>query len=223
MLEDQSAVAADIETITEAVLSGAGYQRDFPRAELPPAVPTTPPAFRPAAPSEGMRDLFEFLSGAGDIATIALWVLGAGLVIWIAVQLFQLRGPGIGRTAGAAKPRPVPRRQRGSAAAEPDTAATPLGGADALAAERRYGEAIHALLLHCVGEIARRPDNAVSDSLTGREIARRTPFSGDTRAAFRILVLGAEKSHFGGHPAAEADYQTCRREYLRVAAAMAPA
>ena len=39
----------------------------------------------------------------------------------------------------------------------------------------------------------------------------------------RTLVLGAEKSHFGGHPVAEADYQTCRREYLRVAAAMAPA
>ena len=212
MLQALGVAAADIADVTEAVLSGADYQRDFPG----PA-----PAREP--PPEWWLDFLEWLSGAGGIAEAALWVFGAGIVIWVLLQLLQLRGPGPARTGSEPASAPAGPRSRTAPTARAGAAAATLESADGLAAERCYGEAIHALLLHCVGEIKRRPGAAVADSLTGREIVRRTGFSDEARTALRRLVAGAEKSHFGGYPAAEDDYRTCRRDCLQVVTAMAPA
>jgi len=212
MLQALGVAAADIADVTESVLSGADYQRDFPG-----------PAPPPEPPPEWWLDFLEWLSGTGGIAEVALWVFGAGIVIWVLLQLLQLRGPApVQRGGDTASPpaephaRTVPTFRAGGEAAT-------LAAADSLAAERRYGEAIHVLLLHCVGEIKRRPGAAIADSLTGREVVRRTGFSGDLRNALWRLVAGAEKSHFGSHPAAEDDYRTCRQDCLQVVAAMAPA
>jgi hypothetical protein len=210
MLLALGVAATDIADVTEAVLSGADYQRDFPG-----------PTPEPQPPPEWWRDFLEWLSGSGGIAEIALWVFGAGLVIWVILQLVQLRGPG--PAPAGDEPAPDILRARAVPVVRPGGEAATLASADTLAAERRYGEAIHALLLHCVGEIKRRPGTVVADSLTAREIARRPDFSGDVRSALWRLVSGAERSHFGGYPAAEDDYRTCRQDYLQVVATMAPA
>ena len=213
MLDSPGAATVDVADVTEAVLSDADYQRALPAKEAPQQAP----------PPDWLQDLMEWLLGAGDFANAALWVLGAGLVIWVAVRLFQLRGPGSSRPGTETVPSPAGARRHVATVDRHSGPPVTLVDADALAAERRFGEAIHALLLHCVGEIKKRPGFAISDSLTGREIARRTVFSDDTRAAFRNLVARAEKSHFGNHPAREDDYRTCRQDYLRITAAIAPA
>lgn len=91
--------------------------------------------------------------------------------------------------------------------------AAALGAADELAAEGRFVEAMHVLLLQGLAAIRAGLDEEFADSLTSREILRRARLSEPGRASLRDIVNRVEWTYFGQYPAALADYQACRASF----------
>lgn len=83
----------------------------------------------------------------------------------------------------------------------------PTEGAEALAREGRWSEAIHALLLDTLEALSRAA--RLAPSLTSREIVARVPLAARAREALAGLVTAVEISRFGGAPAGEGDYLAC--------------
>jgi len=91
-----------------------------------------------------------------------------------------------------------------------DPAEISLAQADALAARGFFVEAMHLLLLVSLAEIRRRLRLEFADSLTSREILRRARLPEEVTGALRSIVTRVELSYFGGYPATQPDYDTCR-------------
>lgn len=85
--------------------------------------------------------------------------------------------------------------------------AIPIASAQALAAEGRWADAIHALLLETLEALSRAA--RLAPSLTSREIVERITLPARARDALAGLVVAVEVSRFGGADAAEADYRDC--------------
>jgi hypothetical protein len=79
--------------------------------------------------------------------------------------------------------------------------------ANRLAAEGRFGEAIHALLLAAIQHFAARARMEIQPSRTSRELVRLLPLTGDSRPRFSELVMAVERTLFGGEPAGAEDFQ----------------
>jgi hypothetical protein len=95
-----------------------------------------------------------------------------------------------------------------------------LGAADELAAQGRYVEAMHVLLLQGLADIRSRLDEQFADSLTSREILRSTKLTNAGRTSLRDIVNRVEWSYFGEHPASQADYTACRASFNALAQAL---
>jgi hypothetical protein len=91
-----------------------------------------------------------------------------------------------------------------------DPAEITLAQADELAARGFFVEAMHLLLLHSLAEIRRRLRLEFADSLTSREILRRARLPEEVTSALRSIVTRVELSYFGGYPATQPDYESCR-------------
>jgi hypothetical protein len=91
--------------------------------------------------------------------------------------------------------------------------AAALGAADEFAAQGRFVEAMHVLLLQGLAAIRAGLDEEFADSLTSREILRRARLSDPGRASLRDIVNRVEWTYFGQYPAALADYQACRASF----------
>jgi hypothetical protein len=100
------------------------------------------------------------------------------------------------------------------------TPAAVLVAADELAANGRYVEAMHVLLLQGLADIRQRLDQQFADSLTSREILRsiRLPEAG--RTSLRDIIHRVEWTYFGKRPAALADYVACRASFNALAQAL---
>lgn len=98
-----------------------------------------------------------------------------------------------------------------AAPAEPahptELASRPMLAAEALAAERRYGEAIHALLLLTLEALSRGA--RLPPSLTSREVLARVPMPIPARDALGGLVAAVEVSWFGGAEPGDGEYRSC--------------
>lgn len=81
------------------------------------------------------------------------------------------------------------------------------GDPEQLAAQGRYGEAMHALLLVAIAGLAQRCLHPPSPSRTSRELIRQLPLRPEAREAFAGLVAAVELNLFGGVPAGEEDYR----------------
>jgi hypothetical protein len=95
-----------------------------------------------------------------------------------------------------------------------------LGAADELAAQGRFVEAMHVLLLQGLADIRQRLDEQFADSLTSREILRSTKLSEGGRVPLRDIIDRVELTYFGQRPAALADYQACRASFAALAGAL---
>jgi hypothetical protein len=134
-------------------------------------------------------DWLRFLFGALLWAGLAVLVVLA--VVWVARRL--------GRPArDVTAPEPAP----AEAAAD-----IVIESAAALAAEGRYAEAIHALLLETLQALSRAA--RLAPSLTSREIVERVPLAQAARDALAGLVEAVELSWFGGVTPGEAEYGWC--------------
>ncbi|HVZ29281.1 MAG TPA: hypothetical protein VG839_02735 [Asticcacaulis sp.] len=94
-----------------------------------------------------------------------------------------------------------------------------LSEIDALAAEGRYDEAVHLLLIRSVADInAYRPD-LVRMHYSARDILSHPLLPEAARPAFRQIVEWVEKSYFAGIAAGKAGFDACRRAYVDFVAA----
>src|SRR5690606_8554198 len=94
-----------------------------------------------------------------------------------------------------------------------------LREADALAAEGRFAEAIHHLLLRSVDDIARRRPRLVRPALTARDLARAEAIPPAARGIFGDIAAVVERSLFGGRPVAADDWTHARDRYAELALA----
>jgi len=90
-----------------------------------------------------------------------------------------------------------------------------LAQADRLAAEGRFSEAIHLLLLVAMDRLHRELGARVAPAMTGREVLRLPALPGGTVEPLTRMVALSEINHFGGRSAAEPDYRSCRADFLR--------
>jgi hypothetical protein len=126
------------------------------------------------------------------LAWTALAVLAATLVTWLVRRLAGWnRDAPIGEGAAASRAAPE----------------IPVAGAEALAGQGRFGEAIHALLLETLQALSRA--ERLPRSYTSREVLARVPLPAGARAALEGLVGAVEVSWFGGDVPGEADYRGC--------------
>jgi len=110
--------------------------------------------------------------------------------------------------------------EAGGAEAQTQPPAIALGAADDLAAQGRFAEAMHVLLLHALTVIRRRLDEPFADSMTSREILRSRQLPDGLRAPLREVVGRVEWSYFGEHPAVRDDYAACRASFATLAQAL---
>ena len=101
----------------------------------------------------------------------------------------------------------------GTLATKPRAPEVVLGAADELAAQGRFVEAMHVLLLQALAEIRRRLDEEFADSMTSREILRSSQLSDALHRPLREVVARVEWTYFGEHPAAREDYLACRASF----------
>jgi hypothetical protein len=107
------------------------------------------------------------------------------------------------------------------AAANSASPGAALGTADDLAADGRFVEAMHVLLLHALAEIRLRLDEQFADSMTSREILRSKQLPDALNRPLRDVVNRVEWTYFGEHPAAREDYLACRSSFSALAQALA--
>ena len=82
-----------------------------------------------------------------------------------------------------------------------------------LAHQGRFGEAMHVMLLQGLAALRDALGERLADSLTSREVLRRTGLSEPGRILLSEIVGRVEKSHFGHFPTAREDYIACRQNF----------
>lgn len=92
-----------------------------------------------------------------------------------------------------------------------------LQEADSLAAEHRFTEAVHLLLLRSVQDIQGRHPGLVRPALTSRDIAGLAALSQPTRLAFGAMADVVEQGVFAGRPVGAEAFAACRQTYERFA------
>lgn len=99
----------------------------------------------------------------------------------------------------------------------PETARLLLSDADALAAQGRYAEAVHFILLRSVQEIAQRRPSILKPALTSREIGALRELPEGARIAFVHIASVVERAVFAGREVGQREYAECREAYERFA------
>ncbi len=94
-----------------------------------------------------------------------------------------------------------------------------LEDADRLAAEGRYEEAAHLILLRSIQDIEARLPRALAPSLTSRDIAALEGLPAAARETFAGIALAVERSLFGGRPMGPEGFAQCRTAYADFAGA----
>lgn len=165
---------------------------------------------RPIKPPTPPPDLgwLRFLESLGPIFQIIFWIL-LGLIVlavlwFIARELMRIRVP-----EKKDKLHLAPEEWRPTTAA----AVALLSDADALAAEGRFAEAVHLLLLRSINDIDGRLPDAVRPALTARDIAALERLPVAARPTFRQIAQAVEASLFGGGEVDKRTYGDCRDAY----------
>jgi hypothetical protein len=155
-------------------------------------------ALSPAAQAMAPAAPYVFWTGVAIGAAFILFLIGQ--------RLFSVkRGLVIGglKLSGGPEPwRPAPEQAR-----------LLLEEADRLAAEGRFVEAAHLILLRSIQDIQARRPRAVAVSLTSRDITRLEALPPAARALFAGIAEAVELSLFGGRPLDGEGYARCREAY----------
>lgn len=175
--------------------------------ELADPIPQRPPSAFEKAIGRFFNAIFSFLA---PLLEIGFW-LGLGA---LALGAAYLIGRAIYETRFA-KPAPkkadepeVPLYQPAEAQAR-----ILLDEVDKLAAEGRFGEAVHTLLFRSIQDIDRNRPNVVRRSLTAREIGNLSVLTADAQTAFSTIAGVSELAHFGGVSVNKAGFETARAAY----------
>lgn len=88
-----------------------------------------------------------------------------------------------------------------------------LSDADALAAQGRYAEAAHLILIRSIDDFASRRPGAVKPALTSRDLAQAATMPDEARRTFAVIAQAVERSLFGGRAIDADGFAQCRRAY----------
>lgn len=147
-----------------------------------------------------------------SVATMLLWGLVAAAALVLAMAAYrQFSG-----YTGEDQPGPTAEAKDEQLAAVVER---PRDDADELAAQERYADAIHTLLLRTLHELANQRLVRVTPSMTSREILGKVALVGDAREALAGLIVAVEQTWFGDDVPGPSDYQRCRAQFDRFAAA----
>lgn len=181
----------------QRITHSGDLQFQFERAEPPPPPPDL----------DWLAQLLNFIGPALKLifwAAIAI-VVGA-VVLFIVREILRAKFPDRFKRK-TKKEGPVEWRP------EAESARALLEDADALAAQGRYAEAAHLLLLRSVEDIEGRDDKLLRPSLTSRDIAELEALPGPARGAFSRIADVVERSFFGGRDVDVGGWSECRRAY----------
>jgi len=197
--------AVDVQKQARAALADPKYQHTLPRHEEelePGKLRQEAPKRSPGDEADAGPDVSIPSMGAGaflgKVVFMVLFVVIALLIVgWILREVLDRR-----RKSGAAA-----RPEAETAAAAGPALNLSFDDASRLAAEGRYAEAVHALLLAAIRHFAERSRTAVQPSRTSRELVRTLPLGPEAREAFSELVRTVELSLFGGAAVEAEDYE----------------
>lgn len=166
--------------------------------------------FNPPKPPEWLAWIGKAFEAIAPLLKWAFWIgvaIIAGLILYaLAREVMRLRLP-------AAKPKAVEPEVQPEWRPDAEAARDLLAAADRLAAEGRYAEAAHLILLRSVDDIESRRPRAVGRALTTREIASLSALPDAARPAFAKIGRIVERSLFGGAQVDATDFAECRRDY----------
>ena len=177
--------------LVEAVYAGNAYETELP--VIIPDVPDPPAPPRDPGTPVDLEWLF-------DLMLVAI----AGLLVFVIVREVARRlGNRIpeGGEGGEGGPRPV----------APVANVPPVPGAERAAADGRWAEAVHQLLLAAIAFLARR--RPIKVAVTGREVPDALALAAGRHDALSHLVAQNERGLFAGHPLDAETYTACRAAY----------
>jgi Domain of unknown function (DUF4129) len=134
---------------------------------------------------------------------VALAFVAAGILVFLASRIAESRRatPPISASLPASNP------ARGKA---PPSAEQLLAEADACAAQGRYRDAMHCVLLAAMTHIGRRFRDGAPESATSREMIRAAQLNPAESSALRDLVTCTDRAWFGEYPSDAGDYAGAR-------------
>ncbi len=191
-----------VEARARATLADPHYQRALPNRPEPEDE-TDLPTGRSVPQPAPLSVPLPILGAGAALSKLVFLVLLVVVIALVAFWIFQAI-PSWSRRAGPDTPAVAPREEGSAAAAGPELS---FDDAARLAAEGRYAEAVHALLLAAIRHFAARTRTAIQPSRTSRELVRTLPLAPDAREAFADLVRTVERSLFGGEPLGAAEYE----------------
>jgi hypothetical protein len=180
------------------------HQRLLADRDLQFAMPTPRPPPKPPAWAAWIADVLEQLA---PVLHYLFWaglaVLALGVVYLVGRELIHIRLP---RKTAKAKPDRAWRPTEQAARAL-------LEDADRLAAEGRFAQASHLLLLRSIEDIEGRRPRAVQPALTARDIAALDALPQAARPSFALIAEVVERSLFGGRGVDADAWRRCRDAY----------
>ena len=211
-----AATSAELRGRARAELADGRYQRELPTADSPRQRRSGTPSRLPKVPGGGGPALepeadavFPPLAGFEVLARIVLWALLAAALLLVLLWVVENRQER--RRAVAETPPPQPTTEK-----TPDRA-TP-GDPAGLAAEGRYGEAVHALLMAAIALLSRRFRLPLPPTRTSRELLCALPLQGAAREAVAGLVGTVERSWFGAAAIGPEEYAASVERFRAVEA-----
>lgn len=172
------------------------------------------PQFKPPPPPKWLDAVAEALAALGPVFGVLFWVVVAAVVLAllyvIARSLLNARYGGLPGAGPNLGPDPEWRPTA-------EQSCVLLADADALAAQGRFAEAAHLLLLRGVQDIRDQRPGLVRPALTSRDIAGLEALPAQAREAFGAIARVVERSFFGGRDLGQGDWSQCRGAYERFA------
>ena len=160
--------------------------------------------FQSELPESGDLDssfrLLSWFAGFGSLALTVLALVAVALLVLLVVWWFTEARWRWREESDARKG-----SDRSDALAE--AGLVDLEPPERLAAEGRYDDAIHHLLLIAIQRLCRRAATRPDPARTSRELLRLLPLKSEARAGFAGLVQAVELAYFGGVPAGPEDYR----------------
>jgi len=162
---------------------------------------------------EWVKALGQFLHDNGHWLGWLAWIVVGALVLYILYRLAMAYGPDIVKWRPGKKPEKPLLQQAVTWRPTEIQARQLLKESDALAAQGRYSEAVHLLLLRSIEDIQERRAGLVRPTLTSREIAMLRALPGPARQAFNFIARVVERGRFAALPIGADDFRACRQEY----------
>lgn len=206
---EQEKLAKEAAKAFKSAARSYGIQAEFPCKTSPSSV-TTPCDDTVKQPPPKQKPERKPLVLSPELAKVLLIIAIVVFMIIIAVTLKN-------NLWSQSRARKLAKKKEQVRAVDPEATSIRMekaqSEADVLAAQGKYAEAMHVLLLQSVSELKLRLSVSIAVSLTSREILQRIGLPPKGHDVFSDIVKRVEISYFGYHQPGAEDYTACRQSY----------